>query len=130
MRSMAGFGLEAGKFHLPRAKLEPPSSLAKQIFPWVEQWEKRVLLFKQKKSWDEGGLDQEDKALEGFLGLLKYLRAVLLQDIAVLQAGKCTLFFYPRLLLTIYVHSLPPQSPTLPEGLLGPRMGRFCGSCP
>jgi hypothetical protein len=127
---MAGFGLEAGKFHLSRAKLEPPSSLAKQIFPWVEQWEQRVLLFKQKKSWDEGGLDQEDKALEGFLGLLKYLRAVLLQDIAVLQSGKCILFFYPRLLLTIYVYSLPPQSPTLTEGLLGPRMGRFCGSRP
>lgn len=120
MRSMAGFGLEAGKFYLARAKLEPPSSLAKQIFPWVEQWEQRVLLFKQKKSWDEGGLDQEDKALEGFLGLLKYLRAVLLQDIAVLQAGKWILLSYPRLLLIIYVYSLPPQSPSLPEGLLGP----------
>ena len=66
MRSMAGFGLEAGKFYLARAKLEPPSSLAKQIFPWVEQWEQRVLLFKQKKSWDEGGLDQRIRPWRAF----------------------------------------------------------------
>ena len=35
-----------------------------------------------------GGLDQEDLALEGFIKLMKYLRVVLLQDIAVLQGGK------------------------------------------
>lgn len=103
MRSMAGFGLEAGRFYLPRARHEPPGSLLQQIFPWVEEWEQRVLLFKQKKSWDEGGLGQEDKALEGFLGLLKYLRVVLLQDMAVLQAGKCILFIYIRL-PTNYLH--------------------------
>ena len=46
------------------------------------------MLSKQGKLWSEGGLDQEDLALEGFIKLMKYLRVVLLQDIAVLQGGK------------------------------------------
>jgi hypothetical protein len=94
LRSMAGFGTKAGKFYLPRANHAPPLSLQQQVFPWVEYWEERVLLSKQGKAWSDGGLDQEDLALEGFIRLMKYLRVVLLQDIAVLQAGKSLFLFY------------------------------------
>jgi hypothetical protein len=72
---MAGFGRKPGKFYLPRANQEPPSSL-------------------QQQSLGEGGLDQEDLALEGFIKLMKYLRVVLLQDMAVLQAGECLFLFF------------------------------------
>lgn len=88
LRSMAGFGVKPGKFCLSRANCTPPLSLQKQVFPWLEYWEARVALSKQGKLWSEGGLDQEDLALEGFIKLMKYLRVVLLQDIAVLQGGK------------------------------------------
>jgi len=89
---MAGFGQKPGKFYLPRAIYAPPLSLQQQVFPWLEAWEGRVLLQKQGKRWRNGGLDQEDLALGGFIKLMKYLRVVLLQDMAVLQAGK-SLFF-------------------------------------
>jgi hypothetical protein len=39
-----------------------------------------------------GGLAQEDKAAKGFLKLLVVLRSVLLQDLAVLQPGKCLIY--------------------------------------
>lgn len=87
LRSMAGFGLKPGKFSLPRATFEPPLSLQQQVFPWLEFWEERVRLRSQGKLWREGGLDQEDLALRGFIKLMKYLRVVLLQDMAVLQAS-------------------------------------------
>jgi len=92
IRSIAGWGRKAGRFTLPRANHTPPVSLQQQVFPWLESWEERVLLFKDGKSWDRGGLDQSDLALEGFIKLMKYLRVVLLQDIVVLQVGKsCSL---------------------------------------
>ena len=40
------------------------------------------------KSYFEGGLDKDDKAGQGFIKLPKYLRVVLLQDLAVLQLRK------------------------------------------
>ena len=85
---MAGFGTQPGGFFLPRASFEPPSSLQQQIFPWLELWEQRVQLQKKGKGWAEGGLDQEDMALEGFIKLMKYLQVVFLQDMAALQPGK------------------------------------------
>src|SRR5467141_3169679 len=94
LRSMAGFGRKPGKFYLPRANKEPPSSLQQQLFPWMEEWEGRIMLLKQGKSLGAGGLDQEDLALEGFIKVVKYLRVVLLQDMAVLQAGECLFLFF------------------------------------
>jgi hypothetical protein len=38
-----------------------------------------------RKTWEEGGLDKDDVAGQGFLALLCHLRVVLLQDLAVLQ---------------------------------------------
>lgn len=101
LRSMAGFGTKAGKFCLGRANYTPPPGLQQQVFPWVEYWEARVCCFRQRKGWSDGGLDEEDLALEGFLRLMKYLRVVLLQDMAVLQAGKPLLLSY-LCLRTIY----------------------------
>jgi hypothetical protein len=93
LRSMAGFGVKPGKFFLPRANYTPPVSLQQLVFPWVEPWRGRITLSKQGKSWGEGGLDQEDLALEGFIVLMDYLRVVFLQDMAVLQACKSLFLF-------------------------------------
>ena len=70
---------------LPRAGYEPPASLQKQIWPWLEGWLARVQARVQGKGWKAGGLAQVDKAAENFLKLLGVLRSVLLQDLAVLQ---------------------------------------------
>jgi hypothetical protein len=88
LRAMAGFGTEAGRFFLPRANYEPPDSLQRKIFPWLEGWEARTSQFKQGRPMKLGGLDEVDTSLEGFIKLMKYLRVVLLQDMAVLQARK------------------------------------------
>ena len=113
IRSMAGFGTKPGKFYLPRANHVPPLTLQQQVFPWVEQWEERVRLLRQGKVWSEGGLDQEDLALEGFIKLIKYLRVVLLQDMAVLQASESLFLFYFQLQtndLSIYKATLTAPS--------------------
>ena len=60
----------------------------------MEQWDERVKMARQNRSWKDRGLDIEDIALAGFIKLMKYLRVVLLQDIAVLQVGKYTLLLY------------------------------------
>jgi hypothetical protein len=37
--TMAGFSPEAtGNYYLPRAKISPPESLRKALWPWVDQW--------------------------------------------------------------------------------------------
>lgn len=89
MRSSAGWGIVPGSFFLPRASFEPPEVLQKAVFPWIEEWDCRVQLCKlEGKTFAEGGLDQADIALDCFLDLMKYLRVVLLQDLAVLQPGR------------------------------------------
>lgn len=51
---------------------------------------------RQNRGWKDGGLDIEDMALVGFIKLMKYLRVVLLQDMAVLQVAypRCPLFLH------------------------------------
>ena len=89
VRAMAGFPQQGGAYFIPRAAHTPPLDLQSQIWPWVEEWEER---FRKRnvegKSWAKGGINQGDNAAEGFLALLKHLRVVLLQDLAVLQLGK------------------------------------------
>jgi hypothetical protein len=92
IRRMAGFQKEEGSYVLPRAGYEPPASLQRQIWPWLEGWLARVQARVQGKGWKAGGLAQEDKAAENFLKLLGVLRSVLLQDLAVLQPGTCPLY--------------------------------------
>ena len=126
IRSMAGFGTKPGKFYLPRANHAPPFTLQQQVFPWVEPWEERLRLSRQGKGWSEGGLDQEDLALEGFIKLMKYLRVVLLQDMAVLQGGESLLLFYFQLQTNgRSIYRPPPLSPPPRSSLLLPGLGRL-----
>jgi hypothetical protein len=71
---------------------------------------------RQGKVWSEGGLDQEDLALEGFIKLIKYLRVVLLQDIAVLQASESLFLFYFQLQTNDL--SMYKATPTAPSSLI------------
>jgi Centromere DNA-binding protein complex CBF3 subunit, domain 2 len=89
MRRTAGFQHAPGGYFLPRAGVEPPQSLKRLIFPWLEDWEVRFKNRAAGKRWKDGGLDEDDIAGQQFLKLLKQLRIVLLQDLAVLQPSKC-----------------------------------------
>jgi centromere DNA-binding complex CBF3 subunit-like protein len=70
---VAGFHASHGDYFLGRAQLSPPKSLLLQIWPWIEGWQGRFKARAQKKSWAEGGLDNDDMAAEGFLSLLAHL---------------------------------------------------------
>jgi hypothetical protein len=85
MRRVAGFTSDEGGYFLPRAQVLPPPDLLQKIWPWVEEWEERFRKRSLRKTWEEGGLDEDDVAGQGFLTLLCHLRVVLLQDLAVLQ---------------------------------------------
>jgi hypothetical protein len=85
LRTMAGFEARPGSFYLARATHQPPDALLREVWPWVEEWEERVRLRGEGRNWENGGLDQDDVAAKKFLQLLRYLRVVLLQDLAVLQ---------------------------------------------
>lgn len=98
IRGLAGFPHEAlGNFHLPRAKVLPPDSLRRALWPWIDHW---VSWFQSNDSADltsslppvsslqdayEGPPDHNDIAAQGFLRMLDHLRTVLLQDSVVYQ---------------------------------------------
>ena len=103
LRTVAGFPSTGGGYYLTRAEIEPPELLLKQLWPWIEYWEERFLRHAEGKRWAKGGLDADDMAGQAFLRLLKHLRMVLLQDIAVLQP--CELLSHPfEYLLTNYIY--------------------------
>jgi hypothetical protein len=82
MHCVAGFPKEPGQ-HLPRAAIEPPEVLLREIYPFVEEWRRRFRArTTRKKSWAQGGLDDNGLA---FLTLLKRLRVIVPQDLAILQ---------------------------------------------
>lgn len=94
LRTMAGFAPEAiGNYWLPRAKIQPPASLVRAVWPWVDEW---LSWFNsddksQISSMEDLGpmpeqLDQDDMAAQGFLRLLDQFRTIILQDSVVLQA--------------------------------------------
>ncbi|MEA2203145.1 MAG: hypothetical protein QOI89_3920 [Solirubrobacteraceae bacterium] len=85
LRKMAGFTASEGSYHIARAGHQPPAGLLLQVWPWIEEWDRRFAARAEKRRWKEGGLDDEDLAGAGFLQLMKQLREVLLQDLAVLQ---------------------------------------------
>ena len=101
MRRTAGFQHASSSYFLPRAGIEPPQSLKRLIFPWLEDWEVRFKNRAAGKRWKDGGLDKDDIAGQQFLKLLKQLRIILLQDLAVLQPGKCSIPMSIRLLTNI-----------------------------
>lgn len=90
LRSMAGFQPDAiGNYYLPRAKIQPPDSLVRALWPWIDQW---LAWFQSDDPTNEppGGApnqeDRDDMAAQGFLQLLNQLRTILLQDSVLLQA--------------------------------------------
>jgi centromere DNA-binding complex CBF3 subunit-like protein len=87
LRKMAGFSVAGGEYYLGRATVDPPLQLQVMIFPWVEKWELRFRGVARKQNWAQGGLDKQDIAGDNFIQLLKYLRVVILQDLAILQSG-------------------------------------------
>jgi hypothetical protein len=85
MRVVAGFSAKAGDSFIAHAAHEPPYVLQKQLWPWIEEWEPRFEARARRKRWAQGGLDEDGLAADGFLKLMRRLRVVLLQDLAVLQ---------------------------------------------
>ncbi len=94
MRVVAGFSPSAGDYFLARAAHEPPYGLQKQLWPWIEEWESRFEARACRQTWAQGGLDEDDLAADGFLKLMRRLRLVLLQDLAVLQPRYPALPFF------------------------------------
>ena len=94
MRIVAGFSATQGDYFLPRAVYEPPVALQRQLWPWVEEWEPRFEARSRRRRWAQGGLDEDDLAGDGFLKLMRRLRIVLLQDLAVLQPRFPSLPFF------------------------------------
>jgi len=80
--------METGGYFLPRAEFVPLERLLRRVWPWLEEWDEWFRLCAQRRSWAEGGLDADDVASEGFIKLMKHLRIILLQDLAILQLGK------------------------------------------
>lgn len=72
--------------------IDPPPEITAQIFPWVEHE-----LASLKLRTDQNPL-AVDLALEGFLGLLKEMRTILVQDLAAL---------YQKVHAS-YIYSVPP----------------------
>ena len=58
------------------------------------------LIFLDIQTWDLG-LNEDDIAKQRFLKLLKQLRVILLQDLAVLQPGKCLILVFIDLFTNI-----------------------------
>jgi hypothetical protein len=85
LRTVAGFDARGGEYFLGRAAESPPQQLQLLIWPWIEAWEARFRRRAGHNNWAAGGLDNTDTAEQGFLQLLRHLRIVLLQDLAVLQ---------------------------------------------
>jgi hypothetical protein len=94
IRVVAGFSPSAGDYFLARAAHEPPYALQKQLWPWIEEWEARCEARARRCTWVKGGLDEDDLAADGFLKLVRHLRVVLLQDLAVLQPRYPALPFF------------------------------------
>lgn len=93
IRTMAGFPGTGSGYYLPRAQQKPSLALQQEVFPWVEAAELRIARRGKRKAYSDGGLDEDDFAAQGFIELLKTLRIVLLQDLAVLRGR------FPDLLL-------------------------------
>jgi hypothetical protein len=94
MRIVAGFSASPGDYFLARAANEPPYVSQKQLWPWIEEWEPRFEARPRRQCWAEGGLDDDDLVADGFLKLMRRLRIVLLQDLAVLQPRYPSLPFF------------------------------------
>jgi hypothetical protein len=81
MRVAAGFDKERGSYYIPRSQYLAPAELASQVFPWIENAERKLA--------DSEAPEDKRVTAHGFLDMLKNLRQVLLQDVAILMdAGR------------------------------------------
>jgi len=81
MKLMAGFSHErAGLYHLKRAIAEPPQSLQRHIWPWLDEAAQMYAL-----GYASGQGSDLDQSGDQFVKLLLELRVVLLQDSALLM---------------------------------------------
>ncbi|KAM4064617.1 centromere DNA-binding protein complex CBF3 subunit, domain 2 domain-containing protein [Hirsutella rhossiliensis] len=80
--------------HLPRQfmRIVAGFSASRGLLP--RAWEPRFEARARRQCWAEGGLDDDDLAADGFLKLMRRLRIVLLQDLAVLQLRYPSLPFF------------------------------------
>ena len=87
MRLLAGFQRDPSTYFLRHDSYKLPALLLQQIWPWIEAWDARFCVrhSAEKVTWEQGGLDDDDFGGKSFLRLLKHLRRVLLQDLAILQ---------------------------------------------
>jgi len=122
MRRVAGFTTEEGGYFLPRAQAEPPTELLGKIWPWIEGWKERFRMRSLRKTWDQGGLDEDDIAGQGFLALLCHLRVVLLQDLAVLQPDYPDLPFFQHEVFRM--PSWPPYAEIIRASVHNPEYSR------
>lgn len=74
LRMMAGYGPQKESFYCPRAALEPPEALRKQLFPFVEEI----------RDWMENESSEPHSTLSNFVRTLDRLRSIIFQDVAVL----------------------------------------------
>lgn len=91
VRSMAGFNPSGkGNYYLPRAKVLPPASLVREIWPWVDEWlawldDESIEQPPAGSALPDEEEDRHDLAAQGFLRLLQQLRTILLQDSVFLR---------------------------------------------
>lgn len=79
MRTMAGFAVQGGHYYLPRAEKQPPESLVKDVFPFVDKWQARI----RKGKIKENATSISSAVM--FLKLLDQLRRIFLQDSVLLK---------------------------------------------
>ena len=84
MRLVAGFSQKSGQYYLSRATVQPPRSLTKRIWPWVDAGLAYYRAIDHSKL-DDFTQDCLDASARQFLELMEWLRIILLQDAAILQ---------------------------------------------
>jgi len=88
MQVIAGFSEHRGSHYNPRTVLDPPISLQKMIFTEVEAVEEKIDEQARKNNHDEATTNDNNKATaKAFLQMLKNLRRIILQDVAVMMIG-------------------------------------------
>ena len=103
MRSVAGFGSTTGSYHLKRAVPRPSDGLLRQILPWVDR---------ASQAYANCEILPADLTGREFLGLLKELRVVFLQDAAILQR------LHPRMSLWSHAVFRDPEWPAFASSVL------------
>ena len=83
MRTIASFREEGSGFYLPRAKVDPPEALQRQIWPKIDGQLQKYAEFDPHAV--NNAIKRPNLAEAGFLRLLKYLRRVILQDSVILR---------------------------------------------